>query len=519
MGLNAVLLILYGLFSFVSAEFARAQFALSQPIVAFLCWGLVFAALAPRLMRRLSALELRPDPAREQWAVWPLYAIPIGVLALWYLVYYPGGLSPDSINQYSQVLSGSYNDWHPVAQTLFAFWLPLRLTGGWAGSVTLFQILLFGLALGYGFHSLYLCAGRRLTEAAMLFVLLNPQTCNIAMFPWKDLSFGIGALFLTAFSLRILMSRGRWLKKPLNLLLCALMLALTTLFRHNGILFTAFVVLALFFSAPKKQTLLAAVLAIALVLGVKGPLYSAIGVESPGSRSSETLGVPMAVIGGLTANCPEQMDPEVLEFAYAVAPKEVWEQRYVFGNYNNVKWDERAHVEVIEQYGTVRVLGMMLRCFRDSPTIAMRSLVGLTGASYAVSGNFQYEFFTPYIVENDLGLRQSPGGPIRSLFQGYTAFVGQAFPHLFLYLGLLHLVLMVAALSKCPLNTWRGWRRVFFLFPLFAYNFGSTLLLARTQDVSRFFYYSYPLLPLLLAIVFYREENAAASEPAAEERK
>ena len=38
--------------------------------------------------------------------------------------------------------------------------------------------------------------------------MLNPQTGNIAMFPWKDVAFAIGALLLTAYTVRIYYSGG-----------------------------------------------------------------------------------------------------------------------------------------------------------------------------------------------------------------------------------------------------------------------------------------------------------------------
>ena len=48
---------------------------------------------------------------------------------IWILAYCPGSFSYDSIWQYGQAVSGSYNDWHPVWHTILFFTVPLKIFG------------------------------------------------------------------------------------------------------------------------------------------------------------------------------------------------------------------------------------------------------------------------------------------------------------------------------------------------------------------------------------------------------
>ena len=76
------------------------------------------------------------------------WMITLSAFFIMYLIFYPGGFSDDNIVQYAQAMGYmNYSDWHPVIHTLLMFTLPLKLTGGWAGSINLLQIIIFSLSL------------------------------------------------------------------------------------------------------------------------------------------------------------------------------------------------------------------------------------------------------------------------------------------------------------------------------------------------------------------------------------
>ena len=67
------------------------------------------------------------------------------------------------------------------------------------------------------------------------------------MFPLKDVSFAIGALLLLTYALQIYVTKGEWVRKPINMAFFIVAEVLTTLFRHNAVLFTVPLIAAVLF--------------------------------------------------------------------------------------------------------------------------------------------------------------------------------------------------------------------------------------------------------------------------------
>ncbi|MBO4681363.1 MAG: hypothetical protein J5623_05620 [Clostridiales bacterium] len=471
---------------------------------------LVFAAallLSPFLFNALSKKYIHQSPeglasfGKNLFFEILFYFLPLAVLLFYYYAYYPGCFTVDSSNQYAQVISGHYNDWHPVTQTLFAFKLPLALTGGWFGSIVLFQVLCFSAVLGYSFNTVRKYTNMRYTIATMAFVLLNPLLGSITMFPWKDVSFAIGALLLIAYSLHVWFSKGAWLRSPVNTVAFILAAVLTTLFRHNAILFTGPLVLGVLLLISKKRAVLIALLIVVLCFGVKIPFYAAIKVEKPDQRVVETVGLPMTVIGAAVAHTPELLDEETLQFAYKIAPEEVWKEKYVFGSYQQVKFDPRTNNDVIEEYGRQKIILMMFRCFKNSPEVSIKALVKLTEASYTLTDEYNDAMI--------LGLRYSDLGhqEVQSALKEYCYFTSCCFPFLYIRLGVMHLLLIVGVLSKCKLGKLKDWKKILFIISVFAYNYGTSIIMAGNELSTRFFFYTFPLTPLLLIFLFAKDDK------------
>lgn len=413
---------------------------------------------------RISSLKLRLF----------FYCFPLFVLLAYYVAYYPGDFSPDSIDQYRQAITNQYNDWHPVLHTLFTFWLPLRFSGGWIGSVTLFQELVLAATLGYCFESIYKYAGKYYVIGTMIFILCAPHL-RIVRHPWKDVSFAIGALLLMVFSLHIFMTKGAWIKKISHAIFFIVVFVFTTIVRHNAILFTAPLLLALFFQILRKRFLIITLAIIALFTVIKGPLYSVLQVKAPGRRQVETLGLPMTIIGAAVTYTPGILEKDILEFAYKIAPRHVWTTNYHLGDYNSVKWQPETNNDVIEEYGAKKILDMMVRCIKASPRASISNIVKLTEGIYAVTG-------------------------IRNIF---------------LFYGAATLLVVISILSKCHLNRLKDWRKLLFALPLFSYNFGSALLLTAFVDCPRFFYYTLLIVPVILIFFYRKEENSEVAMDAA----
>lgn len=516
---------------------AASAFAAETSVLFFARWFFLIAlaclAVCPwvlRRLRRLDAGKLAPASGsrRENLRCGAaFFLVAFAVFFIKYLIYYPAAFSPDSFEQYGQAVSGSYNDWHPVIHTLIAFKLPLALTGGWTGSIILFQIAAFSLVIAHLALALRAYAGTKYALFSLAFILLNPQTTNMALYPWKDVFFAMGAVTLGVFALKIYFTRGEWLKKPLNVILLGLLLGITSLVRHNAVLFTLPMLLTILLFAGFKRTATAALCFAVTVFAVKVPLYACFDVTSPDRRQVEMLGLPMTVIGSAVTYAPEHLDGETLDFAYAVAPKEVWEQRFAdsdvsvsylpksldvgqllpaYGDFDNVKWSKLTNLDVIEEYGPFRVIKIALSCVRRAPIASLKGLIKLTEPVYTLSGDHLY-MAVPRLSSNPYGV--TPGGVplLQKLNILVSAGLNLMFPHLFLYTGVMHLALIGLALACLDFRRKGTVKRLFALLPVFCHNFGTMLLLTTAGDSSRLFYCTFPLMPVL-ALMLLKDAGA-----------
>ena len=480
-GINGIIFIFYALFLALTQTFISTTGNLSFLVCSIV--GLAFCILlCPTIINFASKLQFASEKSGfltikdKLWKV-IFFVLPFLLLLYHYWIYYPVSFSPDSMDQYQQSLQNVYSNWHPIVHTLLAFKLPLTLTSGWTGSIVLFQILIFSAVIGYA-----LCTVKRYSNTCyalivMLFILINPETSSIALFPWKDVSFAIGAMLMVIYGIKVYFTKGEWLKKPLNVVCFVLTSVLTTLFRHNALLFTLPLIIAVLLLVSKKRAVAIAAICVVLITTATPICSALLSVEEPDKRQTETLGLPMNIIGSAVTYNPEYLDDDILEFAYKVAPQEVWQNKYEYGKFNRVKWDERTNDAVIEEYGTAKVIAMAARCITSCPRASLTGLIKLTEVVYTVSDNYNY-CTIPY-----------ESSDLKAVFQKIDKDISvdfnRLFPHLFMYVGVLHLILLVSILAKCKLNKWNDWKKIFFVLPLVFYNFGSALLLTDASDSSR----------------------------------
>lgn len=510
-GINGLVLTAYFVFVFSSSVIAGRHFSALYFVAATVIITVISVFVCPAILRFFSEKTVRRFVCIDKGVKTRLiqkavfYIIPLCFLLFYYFAYYPGGFSRDSLDQFSQTVSNQYNDWHPVIHTLLAFKLPLILTGNWIGAIVLLQVLVFSAVLGYSFETVYRYSNTKYAVISMVFLLINPQLGMIAMFPWKDTAFAVGALLLFTYCFKIYVTKGVWLKSKPNITLFIITAALTTLFRHNAVLFTVPLIIAVLFFTANRKTLKQCVVICAgvavLCLGIKIPLYSALGVAKPDKRQVETLGLPMNVIGAVVTYAPEVLDEETKEFAYKVAPIEAWEEKYSYGFYNALKFDARTNNDYIEEYGALKVISMMIKCFKAAPRVSLKSVVLLTQPVYSVTDDYD-GFLGVGIDENEYGISQNGNKYAAAVCEIQRNFVNQFLSYPFLHLGFWHLVLIIAVLSKLRIRKIRDWKKILFALPVFAYDFGTALLLTNAEDSTRFFFYTYTLIPMFLLFLF-----------------
>jgi len=220
-------------------------------------------------------------PVESQRLTWLWFALPSFLVWSFYLLsFWPGSMSPDSMMQWKQVLNGHLRDWHPAFHTM-NLWLLTRMKLSPA-TVAIAQIIALGSAMGWALSVLQRYGiSKAILWITSLFFALCPVNGFMVITLWKDIAYSIVLLILAVYVFQIVMQKGVWLVRSKNWILLGCMLALVSLYRHNGILpaFATVVFLLCFYLRYWKAIALAAILAFILHTGIRGPLYNALDVR------------------------------------------------------------------------------------------------------------------------------------------------------------------------------------------------------------------------------------------------
>ena len=462
--------------------------------------SLLLLYICPKLLKFAEGLTIHNDPEGKitrKFFVESLL-ISFAVFFSMYIIYYPGAFSPDSISQYTQAAGFvNYSDWHPALHTLFAFTLPLKVTGGWIGSIVLFQIIIFSLALAYMAYTLAEFGNIKYARLFLLYILINPATLGISIYPWKDVSFSVFAMLAMTFAVRVYFSGGEWLNSAKHVIIFVLIISAATIFRHNAILFTLPLLIAvmLYVSSWKKKFLLAAGFLLVIFV-IKIPVYSSLGVESPKKRITETTGVLLTIMSNAVKETPNNLKSDVKEFVYSIAPEEILRKYYVTGNFNSIKW-RGISSDVIEQAGYAKIIYMAFRSLIESPLASLKGFFTLTDMVYSIAGPVDWDII-PGISGNKYEIKDSGINIMQKIFWLYVKITVLLLKHVFWHIGILTLIMFILTLAKV-----RDVKKLFLVIPLFTHNFGTMLLLSAHD--FRFFYCTYLIAPIIYLVLLVKK--------------
>lgn len=417
---------------------------------------------------------------------------------IYFMGQYPGGMTQDTISQYSQAVGDmGYTDWHPALHTLLFFTLPMLVWRN-LGWIVFLQLLYFSLAFGY---LIYVLHSNRcptwLLAALCAYIWINPFMSTYMMNPWKDIGQTIFAIILMAYYVQIVCSKGEWLCKKKNLIVFSVVAVVCAYMRHNAILFVApLVLLALFYALKNRWKLRAIALAVMIVcFCLVKVLYVALDVEAPGDRTVETVGLPVTIWCNVMQKNPEALPEETREYLYTIATPEAYQNEYSSGNFNSIKYSPAMDTSQIEALSYGEVFQYTLQCFRYAPRESLEALAKLTDQVWGIVGSEWPAAVT--IDENKYGIAAAPvpgiDGFVHQIQSLYSVGVGRV---LFGSIGMQLLAMLAAALLLLAK------RRTAFvhIIPLFCYDFGTMLLLSGPD--YRFFLLNIPLwMPVLFVML------------------
>ncbi|MNJ12093.1 hypothetical protein D3C77_62750 [compost metagenome] len=395
------------------SEFAPIQINLwASAISAAKSFGIAFAAFFTILLI-LGRRTVSQTSIASSGSAWMHAWIVLSSLTVYGLVlgaYWPGQMSPDSISQWHQIVSGQYNDAHPILSTLLyklAYYVYPQ-----PQSAAILQILIFTVAtwvflrecLAWG------ASPRVIALAALLFPLF-PANYLIVTTLWKDVPFTAGVILLSAFAAQEV-RRGLTLRTD-SLLMMSMASVLLIAMRHNGILISVIFFAALFFFAKTGRARLrvggALIAQIAIFLMIKTLLLSILNV-SPISPQYRAI-VAIHVLGAMEAAEVEwDLDDRALLEKYL--PVQEWRENYKCETVVPLFWSPelRKKWDFLGE-NTSALNSLALKAILSNPLVFLKHQTCVTGLIWRIGGREgEWLAISPAEITNiperqDLGLQ------------------------------------------------------------------------------------------------------------------
>ncbi|PMU10508.1 MULTISPECIES: hypothetical protein [unclassified Pseudomonas] len=350
-------------------------------------FGIAFVAFFILLLV-LGRRAVSPASRASSGSAWMHAWIVLSSLTVYGLVlaaYWPGQMSPDSINQWGQIVSGQYNDSHPILSTqLYKLAFDVYPQ---PQSAVILQILIFTSATWFFFKEcLAWGASPRVIALAALLFPLFPATFLIVTTLWKDVPFTAGVILLSALAAREV-RRGMTLRLD-SLFLMGMAGVLIIAMRHNGILISVIFFAALLFFAKAGQTRLRVgvtlISQIAIFLMIKTLLLTVLNV-SPILPQYRAI-VAMHVLGSMeTAGVEwESDDRQLLE---RLLPAQEWRENYKCESVVPLFW----HPELRKEWSflgehTSELNSLALKAIWNYPLVFLKHQTCVTGLIWRIGG-------------------------------------------------------------------------------------------------------------------------------------
>jgi len=174
---------------------------------------------------------------------WLLFSISFLYFFSWLLGQWPGAMSIDSFNQWSQIKSLSFDSGHPYMNQML--YLYLTQFADTPAVVGLFHIIVVSGLSSYIYYYLYK-KGLNLYYILPFYVLLHliPTVALFNLLIWKDIVFAILVAFWGFLIYVMVMRKKEGKTNHLSLkkiVVLSLLLTAVCIFRHNGIIFIVFI--------------------------------------------------------------------------------------------------------------------------------------------------------------------------------------------------------------------------------------------------------------------------------------
>ncbi len=328
----------------------------------------------------------------------------------YFLSYFPGTISPDSLREISFVLNDFKNlsDHHTVAHILFIagpIKLGLKLFGNINYGIalaTIFQMIIMALIFSYLIKFLY---SRNIKKWILGLILAYftfvPMHAYYSIVMWKDVLFAGCLLLLTVQTIKLIEKKDIKLENCIPFIITSIF---TIFFRNNAIymyfIYTIFAFILL--RKHYKRLILIFLIIFGFYFSVKGPVFNYLHISK--SASSEYIGIPLQQVGRMAVKNVEFTEDEQ-KLLNKLMPIKDMKKEYKPISSDGIKFSKKYNMEVFNE-NKMEYLKLWLKLVLKHPAIATEAYFTST-LGYYYPG-VQYWTIAYEVYENDLGIYTSP---------------------------------------------------------------------------------------------------------------
>ncbi|MDP1510163.1 DUF6020 family protein [Paenibacillus sp. CMAA1739] len=314
-----------------------------------------------------------------------VFLVPIIISwSIYFLSYYPGLMSGDSLDQWRQLSTFEFGDAHPIYDTLFK----LLITKIWysPAAIVLAQMMFLLSALLYGFRSLLKFeVNRKILWGMSILFSLIPVNSMMIISIWKDVTYSISLFLLTIVLINLYAGKEQWFKSKKNLFLLALSFFLVLMFRHNGIISvigTQFLLLV-FYKSKWKKIALIGITVLVLFFGIKSVLVKVLDIVP--SPSILTFNIPIQQVASILSSGVKLDEEQNQVIKKAMDPK-IWISEYNPYVVDPIIFNSNFDMLIFnDQKYKVQFMKVWFELIAKEPKIAIKSWLQQTSVVWRIS--------------------------------------------------------------------------------------------------------------------------------------
>lgn len=433
-------------------------------------------------------------------------------LFIFFICSYPGSLTPDSIDEIGQILSGKYSNHHPFYFTILIYpfiTIGINLFNDINIGVALyniFQILVLSAAFSYSISTLYrIGVSKKLLLIITIIMALLPYNIIFSFTVWKDVLFGAAFLFFTVTLYRYFNKILPYKKSKLFQVILIFISGLAIcLFRSNALI-AMFISTVLFFIIFKKKYLrLGLILSLIIVSAfiLKRPVLKAINVKQP--DIIESLSIPSQQIIKSIKNNRDKISEDDISLINNIADTDKLTEVYNPTIHDPIKEVVRKNnnQEYIKEHA-LDFLSLYVRLGLQHPSNYVTAWIDIT-KGYWNGGYYASWNWINDVQLNDYGIKRKSNPILSDLFNNYISIfhlvpLFQPFISIGLAVWVLFLVLYRNILSKKSEN-------IFLLLPIIL-TWATFLIATPVHNEFRYVYFLFTCLPFILVITIVNKSN------------